>query len=88
MNTYTIHLDDLAYGGEIEDEHDAADVGAGGWHQPNQGSLGRIAVGGALKRITGRRNLASELDRILRRMERGEIQPTEIVIRAERSDAR
>jgi hypothetical protein len=82
VNIYAIYLDGLAYGGErAEGEGHAANVGAGGWHQANQGAVSTLIIGqGAPYQVRGRRNLASHLDRILRRMEMGLISPRRVEI--------
>jgi hypothetical protein len=83
MHTYTIHIDGLAYQGEAVEEYET-NIGADGWHVPNQGALNELVIGpGAPMQIKGWRNLSSEVARIVRRMSDGRIAPRQIVITVE-----
>lgn len=78
VQTFTIHVDGLAYGGENPDAEDEPLTGAlGQTHQ--LGPRDALCWGGTPKRIHGRRGLRSEIARI---MDRG-LPTRELVIKVE-----
>lgn len=80
MITSTIAVNGAYYQGEDTDSEIAVNLGAGGWHVPNVGTVGALKFGSVPKQIGGKRNLRSELDRILSRIESGHLDAETIVI--------
>lgn len=78
MTRYTITVDGRAYGGPNPDAEEDDAPGLGRTHRQGRDAL---RWGGEALVITGRRNLASHVDRILARLD--ELAPGEITIRRE-----
>lgn len=81
MDTYTIKVDGKLYQGEST-ETIAANIGGNGWHVSNHGAINVLRIGGSgePKQIIGRRNLRSDIERILRWIEIGMIDGRNIEI--------
>ncbi len=80
MQTYAIHIDGLAYQGESVEEYET-NVGADGWHVPNQGALNDLLIGpGEPYRISGPTNLNSHIQRIFKRIRDRRLTAKQIVI--------
>ncbi len=75
MIRYAIYVDDVAYGGEDADgagEDDQFLAGFGsGWHHTPLDGADNLIWGGEPYAIDGYRNLASHVERIMRRLAQG-----------------
>jgi len=71
MTTFYIHVNGVPYAGVDPTAEERLDMGAGGWHEPNQGRADVLRWGGPPLAIEGHINLRSHLDRILRRARYG-----------------
>lgn len=83
MKTWTIHIDSQPYGGESPETENATATATGGWSGKQPATRNGLVIGGEAKRIEGKTNLKSELDRIMSRIAEGVIDPAEITIRRE-----
>lgn len=81
MKTWTIHIDSQPYGGESPATENATATATGGWSGKQPATRNGLVIGGEAKRIEGKTNLKSELDRIMSRIAEGSIDPEEITIR-------
>lgn len=81
MLTANIKIDGKGYYGEDLEETYPADVGGEGWHVANHGALHMLKLAdGPGKDIEGKRNLQSEIDRIMRRISDGKLEASKIEI--------
>ena len=81
MNHYQIRIDGLAYCGEDIDNTTRADYGGDGWHVKNNEQISALLIGGESPTIIdGNINLKSHIDRIIRRIKLGHINPKKIEI--------
>lgn len=75
MKTATIYVDDVAYGGvDMDGDGEDSQLMAGfrnGWHHTPDDGADKLIWGGEPHVMVGHINLASHVERILRRIERG-----------------
>lgn len=81
MITSRIYIDGLAYKGESADKTYKTNIGADGWHIPNQVEINVLIIeDGEPKEIQGIRNLKSEIERIMKRIQDKQIDVNKITI--------
>lgn len=75
-----ISVNGMWYQGESNDTYDT-NVGGEGWHVPNHHELNELAFGDAPgKQLIGMRNLKSHIERVMRRINDGQLRATEVRI--------
>jgi hypothetical protein len=81
VKSYAIFIDGLAYCGEDCENTTPADYGGDGWNVKNNNEISQLIItGNEPKIIDGNICLKSEIDRILRRIKLGHINPRKIEI--------